>query len=180
MKDRFSSCTGLGVVSMVLMLAVLAITGGCADDEEVEAGQSPVAYVSPGPSSPRVFQPVRIGMIQGSPGDWMGRSVVVNGVVTVIEEPGVFVINDIDTRTNQLMVIIPRNPQLITSRLNNNDVVQVSGTVQLFTASMLNTYSPAFSGDAEGPRITADFYMQYLNRPALVATTVDWLSYTRP
>ncbi|NLW87915.1 MAG: hypothetical protein GXY38_13695 [Planctomycetes bacterium] len=162
------------ILGAAVLLAALA---GC--DSTPSGQQQPIAYVPAGPSPSEIFMPVQIGAIQTAPGDWMGRGVVVNGVVTAVEEPGIFTVADINTRINRLMVVVPRNPDLITSRLNEGDVVQVSGRVELFTAGMLNTYPAAFGREGMGPTVTPSFYSQHINRPALVADTIDWLTYTR-
>jgi hypothetical protein len=161
---------------LAALLATLALAGGavagCGDEEEepASAGQEPAAQTDEGsPVDEAGETNVTIREVLRNPDSYLNDEVTISGeVVETIVEPGAFTIGTSGAENDEQLIVLPTaDAQYPEDALEVGDVVIVSGAIETVTDAEPNRFL------YEEAEPNAGFLGRYVDRPGIVATSVD-------
>lgn len=134
----------------VLSLGLLFGVAGCRQPDTAEVQQTNTTVATDGAT---------VAEIVASPTAWHGKTVTVSGGVNRLHGPRSFTLGD------EGLLVITSQPLSDDVKVTENSVVQISGTVQNFVEKEIESQI--------GMTLEDDVYVNYENKPVVVAQTVD-------
>ena len=161
----------LAALLTTVALAAGAVAG-CGDDEEepAAAGQEPAAQAEPAaPVDEAGETNVTIREVLRNPEEYVNDEVTITGqVVRTIVEPGAFTIGTSGAANDEELIVLPTaEAQYPEEALEEGDVVIVRGAIETVTDE---SPDELLYEEAEP---NAGFLGRYLDRPGIVASSVD-------
>ena len=118
--------------------------------------------------------PPSVESITARPGDFLGKEVVVEGLVRRVYGPGVFTIARHDDPEGAELLVLGE-PVWPVEPVETDDIVRIRGEVQTFDADMLAEHAPAYGRG--GKKLEPTFHSRWKDRPALASRHIDKLAF---
>lgn len=118
--------------------------------------------------------PPSVETITARPSDYVGKDVVIEGLVRRVYGPSVFTIARYDEPMGAELLVLGETVWPV-EPVESGDIVRIRGEVHAFDADVQAKYAPAYG--MGGRKVAPGFYSRWKNNPALAAQHIDKLAF---